>query len=81
VIVFDSAVNLGATVIVSLAGAGEALVDVGLGGEQAEGNLSGAEAAQRFQGQHQSRFLGNRFITADEQHAQQLVAYFAGKRR
>ena len=36
-----------------LAGAGQALVDVGLGGEQPEGNLTGAEAAQSFQGQHQ----------------------------
>ena len=34
--------------------AGQPLVDVGLGGEEAKGDLTGAEAAQRFQGQHQS---------------------------
>lgn len=62
----------------------EPLVDVRLGGEEAQGDFRDAEAAQRLQRQDHSRVAGNRLIAADEEHAQHVVRHLAreaGRRR
>ena len=61
------------------AGATQSLVNVGLGAEQPQRNLSHAEAAECLQCQHQLAFLGERLVAADEQHPQQGVAHLSGK--
>ena len=59
----------------------DAFLDVGLGGEQAAGDLGRAESAERPEREGDAGFRRHGFMAADEQEAERLVADLVGEMR
>ena len=64
----------------AVAGPLEALVDIGLAAEEAQGDLPNVEAAKGLEGQDQLRLRRDRVIAADEQHPEQVVLHLTGQK-
>lgn len=64
----------------ALAGPGEALVDVGLGDEQAAADLGHTEPAQGLEREHQLGAGRQHVVTAHEEHAREVIGQLARQR-